>query len=241
MNAGLQERIVHLERELVSAKLQLACAKSSEDHLKLDLAKTRLALAKATGGNVSTFHTESSRLDCAITKPTRFRNVDSANLLSRKSSRDELASYSDRLRKAPHTKRLLNPGSCSSALNLFAEIDPPQNRSTDVSRGGGALSLHRSNRLNPNSCASGLNLMVAQGLQSLATSGRMSLSSSTPSSISRKSSHDIALLIGSSRALLASSFSGRRRVGSRSNVSLSNNRYHTQGSGKGNSEWGELK
>ena len=295
-------------------KLQLACARSSEDHLKLDLAKTRLALAKATGGNVSTSHSESSRLLCAINKPTGLQNVDPAIPLSRKSSRDELTSY--RPRKAPHTNRYLNPSSCASALNLFDEIYPSTD---DDSRGGDALSLRRPNRLNPNSCASGLNLQmqsfalgsdrlnpnscasglnlwvaqgslatsdsrgggaslrrpnrlnpnscasglnlqmqsfalgsdrlnpnscasglnlrVAQGLQSLATSGMMSLSSS----ISRKSSHEIALLIGNSRTLSTSSFGGRRRVGSRSNARLGNNQYPTQVTAKGNSEWGEFK
>jgi hypothetical protein len=171
MNAELQERIAYLERELVSVKLQLACAKSSEDHLKLGLVKARLALAKAMGGNVLTSHFESSPPDCVVNKPTMLQIDDPANPLSRKTSRDELASY--RPRKAPHTNMFLNPSSCASTTNLFAKVDEPLHRSTDVdSRGGGALSLRRptkptnnssssrADRLNPNSCASGLNLQL---------------------------------------------------------------------------------
>ena len=238
MNAELLERIASLERGLCSTKLQLACAKSSEDSLKFDLAKMRVALSKATSSNVAASHSESARADGAENDRSKPRNIYQAiievptgNPLSRKKSGDDLDVH-----RARKVKKVLNPGSCASALNLFAEIDAPLQRSTFDSHGASMLSLHRttknrSARLNPNSCASALNLRVAQGLHSLASASMLSVSSS---------SRDIALLFGNPRLLSAPSFNGRRRVGSRNNARLGNNRCTNQGSAKRNAEWGEL-
>lgn len=236
----LQERISNLERELVSTKLELACAKSSIDSLEHQLAMKTSALLKATGS-------ESPHADGAVNDLRSLRNVTHtiievplSNPLSRKKSGDELLLH--RPQKVPHTNKIINPGSCASALNLFAEIVAPLNPSTEFdSRCEDALTLRRptnnirSDRLNPNSCASGLNLLELLGLPSR-TSSMMSLSSS----MSRRASHDIDLLLGRRRRLSSSSFSGRRRVGSRNNARLGDN-CRTQGSANKNADWGELK
>ena len=60
MNAPLQDRIADLERELVSLKLQIACAKSSVDSLKLELAKFSSTLAKTASSSVTPFYSEAS-------------------------------------------------------------------------------------------------------------------------------------------------------------------------------------
>jgi len=241
----LKERIADLERELVSTKLQLACAKCSIDSLEHQLAITSSSLFKATSSKVTASHSDTSRADGAENDRSILHYVDyavievpTANPHSRKTSGDDLDV--DRARKAPHTKKVLNPGSCASALNLFSLIDAPLSPSSEVdSRNGGALSLrrptnnNRTDRLNPNSCASGLNLLELLGLPSLPAPSMLSLSSS----MSRRSIHDIALLFGNSSA---SSFSGRRRASSRNNARLGDNRCTNQGSAKGNAEWGEL-
>lgn len=251
----LQERITSLERELVSTKLQLACAKSSEDSLKHQLAKMRLALSKATSSNVTASHSESSRADGAENDSSGLHRlnftiikVPTANPLSRKKSGDDLDVH--RARKA---KKALNPGSCASALNLYAEFDAPLHPSPEVvSHGGGELTLRRPacnnsvDRLNRNSCASALNLLKLHGLP-VPTTSMMSLASS----ISKRSSPEFALLFGSLGPSSAPSFNGGRRVGNRNNptrvgsrnnpIRVGNNRYTNEGSSKGNAEWGELK
>ncbi|KAL3775207.1 hypothetical protein ACHAW5_002768 [Stephanodiscus triporus] len=232
-----QERISNLERELVSTKLELACAKSTIDSLEHQLAMKTSALLRATCS-------ESPCADGAVNDLRSLRSniieVPSSNPFSRKKSGDELSLQ--RPRKAPHTNKIINPGSCASALNLFTEIVAPLHPSTEFdSRCEDALTLRRhtntirSDRLNPNSCASGLNLLELLGLP-LRTSSMTSLSSS----MSRKASNDIALLVDYRGRLSASSFSGRRRVGSRNNARLGDN-CRTQGSANKNADWGELK
>jgi hypothetical protein len=210
----LQERIASLERELVSTKLQLACAKSTEDSLKHQLAKMRLALSKATSSNVPASHSASSRADDAENDSSGLHRHNNAiievpigNPLSRKKSGDDLDVHRPR-----KVKKVLNPGSCASALNLYAEFDAPLHPSPEVdSRVGGELSLRRpvcnsrADRLNKNSCASALNLLKLFGLPS-PTPSMMS------SSIFKRSSHEFA-----------------------------NNRYTNEGSAKRNAEWGEMK
>lgn len=142
----LQERITSLERELVSTKLQLACARSTEDSLKHQLAKMRLALSKATSSNAPASHSASSRADGAENDSSGLHRLNYAiievptgNPLSRKKSGDDLDVHRPR-----KVKKVLNPGSCASALNLYAEIDAPLHPSPVVdSRGGGELSLRR--------------------------------------------------------------------------------------------------
>ncbi|KAL3777555.1 hypothetical protein ACHAW5_010813 [Stephanodiscus triporus] len=87
--------------------------------------------------------------------------LPTANPLSHKKSADMLLLH--RPQEATHTDKVINPGSCASAHNLYAKITAPLQPSTEVvdSRGGDAFSLRRptnsikSDRLNPNSCASG--------------------------------------------------------------------------------------
>ncbi len=246
----LQERIADLERELCSAKLQLVCAKSSLDSLEHQLAMTTLALFKAARSNATASHSESSRANGAESDRSSLHRLNYAtievptrNPLSRKKSGDDLVIY--RKRKTPCTKKVLNPGSCASALNLYAEVDALLHPSSEVdSRGGGELSLRRPtyinrvDRLNMNSCASGLNLLELLGLPSLPTPSMLSSASST----SKRASHDIGLLFGNHGPSSASSTKGRCRVGSRNNPTrLGNNRYTDQVSSKRNAEWDVLK
>jgi len=242
-NSQLLERIADLERELISTKLQLACAMSSIDSLEHQLAIKSSALLKATTS-------DNTNTDALPPPRAATMVVPTANpFLSSKTCGDEMDS-SRRPRKA---MRMLNPGSCSSALNLFTEIKgPPRRLSTadgDSRDGGHALCLNRgtAGRLNKNSCESGLNLfenLLDKELPSLLTPSMLSLSSSV--NIKKRSSHDIALLLGNRRPMSSSSLNGRCTVGSRTNVrggSRSNVRlgHSYQGNSKMNAEWGEFK
>ena len=243
MNAELLERIASLERGLCSTKLQLACAKSSEDSLMFDLAKMRVALSKATSSNVAASHSESARADGAENDRSKPRNIYQAiievptgNPLSRKKSGDDLDVH-----RARKVKKVLNPGSCASALNLYAEFDVSLHPLPEVDSGfGGELSLRRPacnnmvDRLNRNSCASALNLLELIRLPPIATQSMLSLESS----ISKRSSGDIALLFGNRGPSSVPSVNGRCRVGSWNNPTrVGNSRYTNKGSVKGNAEW----
>ena len=120
----LQERIASLEWELVSTKLQLACAKSSEDSLKHQLAEMRVALSKATSSYVTASYSESSRADGSENGRSDLHRqyhaiieVPTGKPLSRKKSGDDL------FHRARKVKKVLNPGSCASALNLYAKVN----------------------------------------------------------------------------------------------------------------------
>jgi hypothetical protein len=242
-NSQLLERIADLERELISTKLQLACAMSSMDSLEHQLAITTSALLKAKTSDNS--NTDAPPPPLAATKV-----VPTANPFSSSETGGDDMDSSRRPRKA---MRMLNPGSCASALNLFSEIkDPPRRLSTadgDSRDGGHALRLSRgtAGRPNENSRASGLNLfenLLDKELPSLLTPSMLSLSSSAH--IKKRSSHDIALLLGNRRPLSSSSLNGRRTVGSRTNVrggSRTNVRlgHSYQENSKMNAEWGEFK
>ena len=243
----LQERIASLEWELVSTKMQLACAKSSEDSLKHQLAKMRVALSKATSSSVTASYSESSRADAAENGRSDLHRqyhaiieVPTGNPLSRKKSGDDLDVH-----RARNVKKVLNPGSCASALNLYAEFDVSLHPLPEVDSGfGGELSLRRPacnnmvDRLNRNSCASALNLLELIRLPPIATQSMLSLESS----ISKRSSGDIALLFGNRGPSSVPSVNGRCRVGSWNNPTrVGNSRYTNKGSVKGNAEWGEFQ
>ncbi|KAL3816321.1 hypothetical protein ACHAXA_008392 [Cyclostephanos tholiformis] len=222
-NSQLLERIADLEQELISTKLQLACAKSSIDSLEHQLAITSSALLRATPPPKA----------AAIVVPT------ARPFSSSKTGGDETES-SCRPRKAMRT---LNPSSCASALNLFSEIkDPPRRLSSLDSSDRCDLFLRRSSVLNPNTCASGLNPYAE--LPSLLSPSMLSQSVSVNA---KGSSHDIARLFGNRRPSSSSSLSDRHRVGSRNNVRLGDNRRTNQANrsnqvnSKMNAEWGEFK
>lgn len=189
----LQERIAFLEKELVETKLQLAQAKSSEDKLKLELARVRSsALAGATP----------SRADMGTTG----RNNESKRKSSSSNSKVVSVPTADAFsRKKARRARPLNPGSCSSALNLMALVD----------HGSRSSSLGRTSVLNPGSCASALNLLMGLSVTPMATSSssHLLLGQDSSSSASPRSSngHFAALLgeLGSARLLSNSSFSRR--------------------------------
>jgi hypothetical protein len=243
----LQERITDLERELVSTKLQLACAKSSICSLEDHLAMTR-ALFMATSSNVTTSHSESSRLDGTENDRNTLNDANHDSIgdsTTNPFSREQIGADLDfhRAWKAPHTKKISNPGSCASALNLFAKSDAIHPSADVHSLGWGTLSHrrpasnHMADRLNLNSCSSGLNIPKPIGLPPLPSPSMISMTSS----ITNKSSYDsIALLFGDHPVSKGSSSDKRRIVGSRNNASNSDD-CCIQSSANRNAEWGVLK
>ena len=228
------ERIAFLEKELVETKLQLACAMKSIDMLKLRLTGMRSADVETTGtsntnrcallccandgtvGNNANTHqenpTKSTHVPTSMNTPT---SVPTSNPFSRKRKVDRVKRA--RLARTSANK-VLNPGSCSSGVNLLVLAQFESNSSL--------MSLHRAATLNPNSCASGLNLM--SGLQA---SCGISISELLESSQRNNSS---ALLLGSARSSSLSllTHGGSSRKNMRLNIKTKN-----QGN-KSNADWG---
>jgi hypothetical protein len=124
------KRIADLEQELVSSKLEFACAKSYEDCLKLQLEKMRHALAKAASSNV----TASLRLEAPIAL-----KLDLQSLLAPLSPK-KICAY------AHHANEVLSRGTYRLTLELFDQFDSLIHPSTEVdSRGWGKLSPRRPN------------------------------------------------------------------------------------------------
>jgi len=215
---AMQERINFLENELVETRLKLACAKSSEDYLSLEL--TRM---KSNENNAHRQQQDSTRSIDAVPTFDPFLRKTKKNT-----------------NKVPHKRRMpsksLNPGSCSSAMNLMALAQLVSN--------GSMLSLHRQNTkkkmstLNPNSCASGLDLMLGlDGNSMLSMSSVVSLSkllaNQRGNNASLSSGKNFALLFGDVR--LDSSASMRRNKSSKNDARLGN-MMKSQDT-KSNAEW----
>lgn len=224
MNA-LQEHIHILEKELAETKLQLAAAKRSEGYLICELKKMRSVDGEATNDG-TLFNQET-------------HSVPTKDPFSRKKIAD----------KVPHKRRtsftkVLNRGSCSSAMNLLALAQVDSNASMQ------SLYSGRRNILNPNSCASGLNLLIGiEGAQHDDSMISMSsFVSASASSLPRASQRNVAskasLSLGNNFALLfgnvslRSSSSLRRINRSGSNARL-NRRCHNQSS-TSNADWDEF-
>lgn len=252
----LQERVASLERELVETKLRLACARSSEDQLKLELKQTSSALAAATSGDGAA----SSRQGGALPDFADEIFQSRSNLLA-VSTADPFSRKKVHRARRPAAKQVLNPGSCSSALNLLALASQGSVQSlrraaaatsavpdssvrdlfTLAAAGGSASSLRRSRpRLNPGSCASGIDLLAmtlpappssaqGQGVRDqghLLQRGREGREFSDP---------HLAALLGGARILSSSSF---HRNGSRSSRNaMRMNNASQQGGSNRNAEW----
>jgi hypothetical protein len=141
-NSQVLERIADLERELISTKLQLACAMSSIDSLEHQLAITNTSLLRAKNRD------NDNSNDAAAAPPFTLREasvvVPTANpLASLPSSKTGGGGYdtdsSSRGRPRKHMRKL-NPSSCASGLNLFSEIKKAPRRLSmadgNPSRGG---------------------------------------------------------------------------------------------------------
>jgi len=241
--AALQERVVYLEMELVKTRMQLACARSSHDNLEVENTNMRSLLGIEEGAlrsNENTTQANNSQTR-SITVPTAGGPFSPENI---------------------HTSKILNPGSCSSALDLLGMSQIDSINSTDSMDS----TLDHNTRimpvLNPNSCSSGLNLILSrrqgrlyddhdnmlympsddesegpwfQG--SISNDERSSDASSSVVSLSYR--NNFALLFG--KCMLSTSSSSRRDEHNRSSSARSNNarprgRMKHQGT-KRNADW----
>ena len=225
---AVQERIAFLVTE--------SCAKSSEDILKLELARMKSVDVKATGnkytfsfganeaaGNNENMHQKNTPK--IITVPT-------ADPFSRKRNLEKV----HRARRT--SRKVLNPASCSSGMDLLALAQIGSN-------GSGSLSSpNRARRtvLNPNSCASGLNLLngLYHGSMRSISSGisaselLRASQQNNASSASLSSGNIFALLLGNARILSSSLL--MRGISSRNSTRLNSNK-NNQGN-KRNADWG---
>lgn len=165
----MQERIASLEKELVQTNFELACARSSEENLKLELAIVRSgnsATSLAFDDNESAAFSEA--LVVPTTDPFSRKKARRRRLTNTPTNRPNVRTVptSDPFsrKKAQRARRLsakaLNPGSCASALNLLALAS--QDSLLALAAQGSAASLRGSGGggLNPGSCASGINLLA---------------------------------------------------------------------------------
>mmetsp|Transcript_36163 Transcript_36163/g.77995 ORF Transcript_36163/g.77995 Transcript_36163/m.77995 type:complete len:235 (+) Transcript_36163:288-992(+) len=215
---AMQERIHFLENELVETRLKLACAKSSQDYLSLELVKM-----KSNENNAHLQQKDGTRSIVAVPTCDPFLRETKKNT-----------------KKIPLKRRMpskpLNPGSCSSAMNLMALAQLGSN--------GSMLSLHHHNAkkkkstLNPNSCASGLDLLFGLDGDSMLSMSSVVSSSKLRASqrginASLSSGQNFALLFGNVR--LNSSASMRRNRSSKNNARLCNMMKNQDT--KSNAEW----
>lgn len=295
----LQERIVHLEKSLLQAHIELACTKSNEDSLKVEVARMSSIIASHDENNNNSSqqasdtdddedynwctrvgpsysvpiaaprHTAQSTQHDENEAPRRYvkATVDTVDPFSRKQKLSSIKKSSSKSSR----RSLLNPGSCGSALNLFAFAEGDCGTSSLSSRQGSMTSLHgcllrrnnnsttadsrnnlstsRSrNLLNPNSCASALNLLEGSGSDSLRNMSMASLLRDQSSLLRVQGSglDIISGLMGTSRQTSGNSLSRQAIVGARANSrSRLNNRAGGLGGGNGggnqNEEWGVFK
>jgi len=226
---ALQEQISFLRKELVETRLQLACAKSSEDILKLELATIKSADTNAP----SNTYTCSFGANEAAGNNENTHQESTPEITSVPTADPMLRTKVHRTRTT--STKVLNPNSCSSGLNLLLGLES----------NGSLASLQRAMRtvLNPNSCASGLNIMT--GLQSFYHDSMLSMASgisasellrasqrNNASNVSRSSGNNLALLLGLGNARVLSSSSLRRGSSSR------NNTRHNNNNNRRNADWG---
>lgn len=204
---AMQEQINFLENELVETRLKLAYAKSSEDYLRLELTRMK--------SNEINAH--------------RQQQDDTRSIVAVPTFEPFLRKTKKSINKVPLKRRMpskpLNPGSCSSAMNLMVLAQLGSN--------GSMMSLHHQNAkkkkkkstLNPNSCASGLDLMLGLdgnsmlSMSSVVSSSKL-LASQRGINASLSSGQNFALLFGNVR--LNSSASMRRSRSRKNNARLAN-------------------
>ena len=291
----LQERIVHLEKSLLQAHIELACTKSSEDSLKVEVARMSSIIASHDENNYSSQlasdtdddedynwctrvgpsysvpiaaprHTAQSTQHDENEAPRRYAKatVDTVDPFSRKQKLSSIKKSSSRSSR----RSLLNPGSCGSALDLFAFAGGDCGTSSLSSRQGSMASLHgcllrrnnistnadnrnnlstsRSrNLLNPNSCASALNLLEGSSTNNISMASLLRDQSSLLR-VQGSGLDIISGLMGISRLTSGDSLSRQAIVGARAN---SRSRLNNRGGGLGggnaggnqNEEWGVFK
>lgn len=126
-----------LEQELVTTKLHLAYAESANDCLMCELTKTKEALVKATTTSSGVLESSSSSLGTIIVEDftpsstkTIITTVPTMNPFSRKENATSSHNISSK-------RKVLNPGSCSSAMNLL-DIMSLSSSSSSIKGGGGS-------------------------------------------------------------------------------------------------------
>lgn len=250
----LEARIAFLEKELIETRLQLANTRESEECLKLEVSKLRRS-SKANVGSSSPHCSPEEDYLLSAGDENRCVVVSTDDPFSHNSSSKKYTSSDKKqVHKARRTsaKTSLNPGSCSSALDLLAmaDLSPSMQSNASMSsllglqrpqRGGGGGGSRR-NLLNPDSCSSGLNLLLnpnscASGLNLLIDPqghdllrGNMNGSSGSGLSLSG--------LLGNARLLSNSSLNRRNGIGgsSRNNMSRLNRTMQASNSNR-NEEW----
>ncbi len=262
--ASLQARITSLERELVETRMELASSKSSEDYLRLQLSKMSarnpnsassnnaqevvLAVAVAAAAESSSAQDNGS----VDVEHARWFNQGNVGEVRRVPTSDPFSRKSKTVHRGRKTtaKRVLNPGSCSSGLDLLALAQQAGSTSSGCAILTTARSVHSLSRptklgkLNPNSCASGLNLFAdlqeaqATGAASSTSSGQhlMLRRNHQSTSSSNGALNSLLLHLGNARILSASSLRRNGGATSGNNMRSSGNSRQLGGS-KRNADW----
>eukprot|EP00581_Thalassiosira_minuscula_P033474 CAMPEP_0183769032 /NCGR_PEP_ID=MMETSP0739-20130205/20402_1 /TAXON_ID=385413 /ORGANISM="Thalassiosira miniscula, Strain CCMP1093" /LENGTH=269 /DNA_ID=CAMNT_0026008505 /DNA_START=77 /DNA_END=883 /DNA_ORIENTATION=+ len=236
---ALQERIAFLERELVDARLQLACSKASEDHLKLQLSRMKSGTTNAKTMDVDC---RAARIDdCDSSQENIVQNsqqfyIATGDPVVKDSPQGNIQENLqqiyiptgapvfrkkvDRVHRARRmSSKTLNKNSCASGLNLLT-LSQKESSGSLMSR-----CFSKRSALNPNSCASGLNLLDGAGIDSVGSMSELLRSSGL--------SNTSLSFLGSARLLSSSSL--RRGGSSRNNMRLGSRNIRCNG--RGNAEW----
>ena len=233
------------QQELVSTKLHLASDKIAQDNMACELVTTKAALlAKGTtrseDDGIANFNHEAIGY---TTMTVSTMVVPTMDPFSRK--------------KTQKKKTVLNPGSCSSAMNLLNIMS----LSSNVSLGGSSIDVDKSSsstvyyhvhkkirstskkNLNPGSCASALNLFDMVFDESQQQRGGSMYDITFRFGGGAGNNHALSSSLPRRSSSLASTTSGGlppcRRRPSRSSNTSSLTRFNDNG--KRNAEWGELK
>jgi len=232
------------KQELVSTKLQLASDEIAKDNMACELVKTNAAALLAKGrttrsedDGIANFNHEA--IGYTTKTVTTMVVVPTMNPFSRKKK-----------------KTVLNPGSCSSAMNLLNI----RSLSSNVTLGGSSIddtksssstvyyhNVHKKKRstnktnLNPGSCASALNLFDMVFDESQQQRGGSMSDITFRFGGGGGNNHALSSSLPRRSSSLTTTTSGglphRRR--SRSSINTSSTRFNDNG--KRNAEWGEFK
>ena len=139
----LEERIIYLEKELIETRLQLACARDAEECLKLKVAKLSRNCNKVKNHSFSRDH-EDWLLSPG--EENRFAVVSTNDPFSLSSHSKKYTSEKKQVHKARKpsvkaAKTKLNPGSCSSGLDLLAMANLSQSAQYSQTNNGSMSSL----------------------------------------------------------------------------------------------------
>lgn len=186
-NNTLQEQIIYLKNQLVVAKLELTCARRSEEMMKFELTKMRSTVANRDIVNPP---------PSAALRATVDANGAVGTRKTRQYTAGDKISVPTASGRRSSMKKSLNPSSCSSGIYLMGLGRLPTSSSLYRLKKAGSSYRSKQNlsstltsarkdverpKLNPNSCASGLHLCteihdLQEDLQSLRRKNASSVS-----------------------------------------------------------------